>query len=554
MFLFQNRVGGKHPGSGLESSRKEFWGAPFHGATDEGITLLPNAEFKTFPVLAGAHPRAYNANSAIPFQNPYVALPSLVRSAEELAIDTAEGFQWKDYGLLCGTYKALYGQYEIGHAGWLYAAPDGSVWRIWLHEYERVAPPTSGLYATTAFTLASVPVTVKARRFGMVRSQVEGEVGDDTVYSYSKSLDAVLGFIGPLTARVAVGTMSLAGEKVMMYLIHPDALTPPVAAFPFPFGAPFWGGWPELGLGRTRECWVADCTGTPGIDFDITITPYDHGTDIININDDFFDNFIHAWVTPGGVVEEFRHTKDTLQDICVGTNTLDATCATANPGPPCESVCGGLNTTWAEDANKLFATPTREIRWRITTPGGDFDHVEQHVYSINSVVHVCEAPFIIAAGPCAGTYVCWSSTSLIQNREGTFNGDSYFDIDTPCSYTSTGFGPFCTLQTTVATLAASCAAILASFENPFPILGQHNGADCIHIRTLIDRSGNLSDPANYTWTAVTTIGTFTFAPTVTLDIPFPLTDTPPKVFFDGGDPATLLPANFAGWIERRAYV
>jgi hypothetical protein len=103
------------------------WGCPWHGLVERlsagaARINLPNGELKAWPVppLAGAE-----TCDTMLVQVPGV--PPVVRTPEEEASDTANGWQWWDRAILYGTNQTLHG---TPVNGWIYCDPVGRRWKV----------------------------------------------------------------------------------------------------------------------------------------------------------------------------------------------------------------------------------------------------------------------------------------------------------------------------------------------------------------------------------------------------------------------------------------
>jgi hypothetical protein len=326
--LFQSRGFGRKGSFGTASPRKKFWGAPFHGKVEDGVLTLPNAATKSYPWYSAignqetgpAYTRGVNGHAAIPFRGKDF-IPTITRDIDEQAIDTAEGYTWKNYGLLVGTKKTLYGgpvvgpgNYTVGENAWLYGAPDGSVWKLSSADFFGRDIKVGG------------SITVSALRYGVLRSRDSRTVseGDGTPIDFITTMPAmatdpegvpVPG--GTIIRHIYPGTWSLHGEKCMLYAVATDAYAPPTFTTRYGGGAGI-----SLSLvtgiddrGPTA-CWLATCSGTPGVDFAISITAHEgvYNGDVGNRNDPgvSFSSPLHqltrfwilSWVKPDGTVED----------------------------------------------------------------------------------------------------------------------------------------------------------------------------------------------------------------------------------------------------------
>lgn len=111
-------------------------GMPYHGLVTDGE--LPNPD-GPIPVLHTA-----SVEGAIAFQLR-TPPPAKTLSAEQIANDTAHGWQWNDYALLCGWYRNVGGaDAQLGATSWLYADNNDVVWIMEL--VPTLRGPTGGFY------------------------------------------------------------------------------------------------------------------------------------------------------------------------------------------------------------------------------------------------------------------------------------------------------------------------------------------------------------------------------------------------------------------------
>jgi hypothetical protein len=309
--IYQQRGFGQK--SGLvrfaEDDSHRVWGCPWHGKVVNG-TLTHSAGTKSYPWL-NFTARTVNCISAIPFSNLYADLSWYPRTAGQLSGDGATGHVWRTYGLLVGTKKRLYGQdttvtgaptnaYEVGYAAWLYAAPDGTVWRLSIPSIDT----TTGNLHSGGTVPPTKDVVLKAQRFGLFRSRDSRGTADPVTYDYSKTLG--MPFVGQTRASAIgyVGTMNLVGSKVMLYWCDPDCLTGGA-------GTSSYAGGTAQGTnysGGPLAAWLIECSGTPGVDFAASITLHgSHDTAAYEAGTVSY-LWLHSWVTPDGTVQDFKAT------------------------------------------------------------------------------------------------------------------------------------------------------------------------------------------------------------------------------------------------------
>lgn len=140
-------------------SRPQRLGQPYHGLLIDGVLTLSTGRKITWP---GAP-----YGDCYPFAVP--GMPTIALSPTELALETAAGREWRNVALLTGLHRN-YGGISVGKNAWLYAAPDGTVWRIECPQLgidvQPIEPPL-GRGRRWAFP-ANVDFEFKIRRFGVV--------------------------------------------------------------------------------------------------------------------------------------------------------------------------------------------------------------------------------------------------------------------------------------------------------------------------------------------------------------------------------------------------
>lgn len=358
---------------GFGPRRTLFFGNPYHGLVEDGVLTLPNAATKNYTHLldnAYTFKDLFNWRCSVPVMNPGQPVP--VRTIPEQAIDTANGFQWKEYALAVGQDRLLWGanNFELGPMGWIYFDPAGQPWYITLTDpndrlITGAASPSPALYFSFHFP-RTLDFTIK--KFGYFASTPAQQAIENAI-SYTDGVTlpmfvfdiATWGASGPETFQfyqrlpyptltdyrwqLFIGTHSAAGDKVSVHLVPYFAYSAAGVAGPqWRSGA---GGFPGPGTVITGPgsggtsgtgaavCWIIECTGTPGVDFDMTVTErysqYD-ANHIIEDNPLFgttsFSHFgaeMHTWIKPDGTVEDITY------DIVV---VFIATPNTTPPFPP----------------------------------------------------------------------------------------------------------------------------------------------------------------------------------------------------------------------------
>ena len=292
-------------------ARPKFFGNPHHGRVIGGTLTLPNSATLSTPYshLAGAGGfgnETPNCRASIAFRPALTLVP--IRTPAEAAIDAANGYTWKNYAYLVGTQKWLWGKkntgdlafsgsMEIGRTGWLYADPQGQVWWINIPTMENgIFYDFSGGAPATTFP----SYTFRARKFGIIRSRESRGAADPIDFTYSKPFPILpwsggLGF-GTTQIRIYTGSMSLDGSKAMIYTIRSDAYSP---------------GTVNCSAGGTfvPMCWTVTLTGTPGIDFNISIAVYRQRALYPVADPDTHKNFRLAWIDAGGTPREMSEAE-----------------------------------------------------------------------------------------------------------------------------------------------------------------------------------------------------------------------------------------------------
>ena len=152
---------GRHP-----LGRLGIVGTPYHGLVQGGLLTLPNSEVKTYPQPVTTWPDL--AGSTHLLRRP--GMPAVSRTSEQVAQDTANGFQWRNVAMLSGGAQQLYGR-DVD--GWIYIDPDGVRWRIRF---------TTPLLSTSASFGGSLSLTANVSRFGEFGGS---EVSFDTTLTLS---------------------------------------------------------------------------------------------------------------------------------------------------------------------------------------------------------------------------------------------------------------------------------------------------------------------------------------------------------------------------------
>lgn len=142
-------------------SRPRLLGQPYHGLVVGGVLTLSNGKAVEAP---------WGWGDCYVLRVPGVAGQGVQMTPVEAAQEAAAGRQWLDYAMLVGRQRTYGGTITVGANAWLYAAPDGSVWRIECDRLDTttivpsypVAPLRYGHYP------AALDFTFKIQRFGVI--------------------------------------------------------------------------------------------------------------------------------------------------------------------------------------------------------------------------------------------------------------------------------------------------------------------------------------------------------------------------------------------------
>lgn len=223
--------------------RVTIWGHPWHGLVEDGVLTLPNAATMPYSIPTGA-----GEADVLAFQPP--GTPAVSRTPDQAAADTAAGRQWLDYALISGRgTRRLYGKVMGGSGTWLYAAPDGSRWRVTLGG-------VPGIHDLTTPWIT----TVTCARFGEFGGAPETHVLDVTLSDWQQAIsghaggDYAVDFGGVITtANVTVEDVRRDGSQAVL-----------MVGVPLPTSEPL--------LRNSLGFLVCDLTGTPGAGGSATLT------------------------------------------------------------------------------------------------------------------------------------------------------------------------------------------------------------------------------------------------------------------------------------------
>lgn len=137
--------------------RPQRLGQPYHGLVVGGELTLSTGAKLPFPGSSG---------DCYKLEVP--GTPALEMSPEEVAIEAAAGREWRTYALLSGRAR-LYGGVVVGTNAWLYAAPDGTVWRIRCLQLDNASiQPTQIPGYDWGYYPADVDFQFEVSRFGVI--------------------------------------------------------------------------------------------------------------------------------------------------------------------------------------------------------------------------------------------------------------------------------------------------------------------------------------------------------------------------------------------------
>lgn len=147
-------------------SKPEHFGQPYHGLVRDGVLTLSNGKTLDVP---------WGWGDCYVLRVPGVAGQGVQMTPVEAAQEAAAGRQWLDYAMLVGRQRTYAGSITVGANAWLYAAPDGTVWRIECDRLDTtdiipsypVAPLRYGHYPAT------LDFTFKIQRFGVISPGAE---------------------------------------------------------------------------------------------------------------------------------------------------------------------------------------------------------------------------------------------------------------------------------------------------------------------------------------------------------------------------------------------
>lgn len=142
-------------------NRPRLFGQPYHGLVVGGVLTLSNGKTVDVP---------WGWGDCYVLRVPGVAGQGVQMTPVEAAQEAAAGRQWLDYAMLVGRHRTYGGTITVGANAWLYAAPDGTLWRIECDRLDTttivpsypVAPLRYGHYP------AALDFAFKIQRFGVI--------------------------------------------------------------------------------------------------------------------------------------------------------------------------------------------------------------------------------------------------------------------------------------------------------------------------------------------------------------------------------------------------
>ena len=164
-------------------SRPKRLGQPFHGLLRNGRLTLSTGRVIEWP--SGGVVAEYGGRFGDCYKLQEPGVPPVNLAPTELASEAAVGREWRNYALLLGTARN-YAGINVGINAWLYAAADGTVWRIecdqlgvnTIRPTRRSAGSFDGVYP------AGATFTFKVRRFGVVSPDADHDEPTNTHVIY----------------------------------------------------------------------------------------------------------------------------------------------------------------------------------------------------------------------------------------------------------------------------------------------------------------------------------------------------------------------------------
>lgn len=142
-------------------SRPRLLGQPYHGLVVGGVLTLSNGKTVDAP---------WGWGDCYVLRVPGVAGQGVQMTPVEAAQEAAAGRQWLDYAMLVGRHRTYGGTITVGANAWLYAAPDGTVWRIECDRLDTtdITPSVPVYPFRFGYYPASLDFTFRIQRFGVI--------------------------------------------------------------------------------------------------------------------------------------------------------------------------------------------------------------------------------------------------------------------------------------------------------------------------------------------------------------------------------------------------
>jgi hypothetical protein len=183
--------------------RVGIWGNPFHGLVVGSQLTLPDASTKAWTQPSGGDVDVVKAASP----------PGITRSVDELAYDASLGHEWRNYALISGTTRQLYGR-ALGTGAWVYLPAAGNAFRLQLASTLSASGNASGGAVSLRFS-------IKPMFFGEGAAAIT-----------DRTLDVSLSNIGQpqwngsadFTPSIALATQSETGAKALFTVSYSGAI------------------------------------------------------------------------------------------------------------------------------------------------------------------------------------------------------------------------------------------------------------------------------------------------------------------------------------------
>lgn len=148
-------------------SRPKRLGQPYHGLLRNGRLTLSTGRVIEWP--SGGVVAEYGGRFGDCYKLQVPGVPPVNLAPVEVASEAAAGREWRHYALLTGTARN-YAGINVGTNAWLYAAADGTVWRIECDQLDKtsIRPTLRSASSFDGVYPAGATFTFKVRRFGVV--------------------------------------------------------------------------------------------------------------------------------------------------------------------------------------------------------------------------------------------------------------------------------------------------------------------------------------------------------------------------------------------------